>query len=80
MASAAIRASREYRAKWLQYAWDWVRKTDTNAFLEMPGSRTARLPDTRWYFANKPSPAVPTGVGDEEAIRKVWETNSDRAR
>ena len=41
-------------------------------FLEMPGSRTARSPDTQWYFANNPSPAVPTGMGDEEAIRKVW--------
>ncbi|HTL17862.1 MAG TPA: hypothetical protein VL793_11540, partial [Patescibacteria group bacterium] len=29
--------SSQYRAEWLQYAWDWVRKTDTNAFLEMPG-------------------------------------------
>jgi hypothetical protein len=38
----------------------------------MPGSRTATSPDTRWYFANNPSPAVPTGLGDEEAIRAVW--------
>jgi hypothetical protein len=61
-----------YRASWLQYAWDWVRKTDTNAFLEMPGSRTAVSPDTRWYFANNPGPAVPNGLGDEDAIRAVW--------
>ncbi len=61
-----------YRAGWLQYAWDWVRKADTNAYLEMPGSRTAVSPDTRWYFANNPSPAVPTGLGDEQAIRAVW--------
>jgi len=64
--------TRDYRAGWLQYAWTWVRKTDTNAFLEMPGSRTARSPDTQWYFANDPGPAVPTGMGDEQAIRKVW--------
>jgi hypothetical protein len=39
--------TREYRAKWLQYAWDWLRETDTNAHLQMPGSRTATSSDTR---------------------------------
>lgn len=63
---------KEYRAKWLQYAWDWVRKTDPNGYLEMPGSRTATSAETRWYFANDPSPAVPNGLGDEDAIRAVW--------
>ena len=70
--------SKEYRANWLQYAWDWVRKTDTNAFLEMPGSRTARSADTQWYFANNPSSAAPTGMGDEDAIRNVWTAASRR--
>jgi hypothetical protein len=64
--------TKDYRASWLQYAWDWVRKTDPNGYLEMPGSRTATSQETRWYFANNPSPAVPTGLGDEEAIRAVW--------
>jgi hypothetical protein len=63
---------RDYRAKWLVYAWDWVRKTDPTGYLEMPGSRTAVSPDTRWYFANNPSAAVPSGLGDEEAIRAIW--------
>jgi hypothetical protein len=63
---------KQYRAAWLQYAWDWVRKTDPNGYLEMPGSRTAVSPDSRWYFANNPSPAVPTGLGDEDGIRAVW--------
>ena len=39
--------TKEYRAKWLQYAWDWLRDTDTNAHLQMPGSRTATSSDTR---------------------------------
>jgi hypothetical protein len=64
--------NQQYRSNWLQYAWTWVRNADTNGWLEMPGSRTARSPDTRWYFANNPSPAVPTGLGDEAAIRAVW--------
>jgi hypothetical protein len=67
---------KEYRANWLKYAWNWVRNTDTNGWLEMPGSRTATSPDTRWYFANNPSPAVPTGLGDEDAIRTVWQRDS----
>ena len=71
---------REYRAQWLQYAWDWVRNTDTNGYLEMPGSRTAASPDTRWYFANNPSAAVPTGLGDEAAIRAVWMKDATRSR
>jgi len=64
--------SKEYRAKWLQYAWDWVRNTDTNGYLEMPGGRTASSAEMRWYFANNPSDACPTGRGDEPAIRAVW--------
>lgn len=68
--------NKQYRSNWLQYAWEWVRKTDPNGFLEMPGSRTATSPDTRWYFANNPSPAVPNGLGDEEAIRAIWAADS----
>jgi hypothetical protein len=63
---------RQYRSNWLQYAWNWVRNADTNGWLEMPGSRTAVSPDTQWYFANNPSPVVPTGLGDEAAICAVW--------
>jgi hypothetical protein len=66
--------SKEYRARWLRYAWDWVRATDPSGYLQMPGSRTLRSPQDgkRWYHANTPSPAVPDGLGDEEAIRAVW--------
>jgi hypothetical protein len=70
--------NQQYRSNWLQYAWIWVRNTDTNGWLEMPGSRTARSPDTRWYFANNPSAAVPTGLGDEAAIRAVWAADTEK--
>ena len=70
---------KDYRARWLQYAWNWVRNTDTNGWLEMPGSRTAVSPDTRWYFANNPSAAVPTGLGDEDAIRVIWTADSAKS-
>jgi hypothetical protein len=73
--------SRQYRTNWLHYAWDWVRKTDPNGHLQMPGSRTLRSPldNMRWYFANTPSPAVPNGFGDEDAIRTIWAADSKRA-
>jgi hypothetical protein len=66
--------SKQYRDRWLRYAWKWVRQTDPNGYLEMPGSRTMRSPlDHRpWYYANLPSAAVPDGLGDEEAIRAIW--------
>ena len=70
--------TKEYRAKWLQYAWDWLRDTDTNAHLQMPGSRTATSSDTRWYFANNKSDTVPNGSGDEAAIRAVWVNDTAR--
>jgi hypothetical protein len=65
---------RAYRGRWLRYAHDWVRNTDTNAFLQMPGSRTlaGAVGDVRWYHANRPSTATPTGFGDEDAIRDLW--------
>jgi hypothetical protein len=63
-----------YRADWLKYAWNWVRRTDPCAYLQMPGSRTMTSPldKKRWYYANASSLAVPEGLGDEEAIRALW--------
>jgi hypothetical protein len=70
--------SKQYRSDWLRYAWHWVRKTDPNGYLEMPGSRTMRSPlDHRsWYYANVPSAVVPEGLDDEEAIRAIWAADS----
>ena len=72
--------TKQYRRDWLRYAWDWVRKTDPNGHMQMPGSRTVRSPldNRRWYFANTPSPAVPDGLGDEEAIRAIWAADSKK--
>lgn len=71
----------EYRSHWLRYAWDWVRQTDPNGHLEMPGSRTmvSPLDGRRWYYANNRSAAVPEGLGDEEAIRDIWAADPPNA-
>lgn len=65
---------KEYRDKWLEYAWDWVRGTDPNGYFQMPGSRTLAAPvdGLRWYWANRPSQKVPTGFGQEDAIKRIW--------
>jgi hypothetical protein len=65
---------RDYRARWLRYARDWVRQTDPNGYLQMPGSRTlvSPLDGMRWYYANNRSATVPQGFGDEDAIRAIW--------
>lgn len=64
----------EYRSNWLAYASDWVRHTDPNGHVEMPGSRTmvSPLDKKRWYYANRPSSTVPDGLGDEDAIKAIW--------
>ena len=69
--------SKAYRSQWLRYAWDWVKKTDPDGYLEMPGSRTETSPLNyrRWYSANRPSAAVPDGLDDEDTIRAIWKSD-----
>ena len=70
--------SKDYRNTWLRYAWTWIGKHDPNGHLEMPGSRCLADPvirdgeKIRWYFANRPSRAVPHGFDQEDAIRSIW--------
>jgi hypothetical protein len=63
-----------YRTQWLHYAYDWLKKTDPNGHLEMPGGRqtTSPIDKKRWYYANNPGTAVPDGHGDEDTIRDIW--------
>jgi len=67
------------RNEWLRYAWKWVKETDPNGHLQMPGSRvmTPGTPDgPRWYWANTRSAACPNGFNTEETIRELWGTQS----
>ena len=72
----------DYRHKWLRYAYDWVRDTDPNGWLQMPAGRqtTSPLDGKRWYAANNPSDKVPDGHGDEDVIRDIWQTGRTSAR
>lgn len=63
------------RKEWLRYAWHWVKDTDPNGHLEMPGSRILS-PGNRegphWYWANTRSAACPGGFNTEETIQEIW--------
>jgi len=68
--------SEEYRNAWLKYARDWVRKNDSNGFLQMPVGRVVTPgkgePHTR-FRANPPSDVIPNGKNLEDAIKKLWQ-------
>lgn len=64
----------EARNAWLRYAWQWVREHDPNGWVQMPGGRTVAggVDGKFWYYANRPSAAVPDGFGQEDTIREIW--------
>lgn len=63
-----------YRNSWLQYAHDWIKKTDPDGHLEMPGSRMITCPNTSQgsYRANTKSAACPIGYAQEETIKTLF--------
>ncbi len=70
--------SEEYRNYWLEYAHDWIRKTDPVGHLQVPGFTTIAadpVGDIYRYRANMKSEACPTGFGQEETIKKIWSEN-----
>jgi hypothetical protein len=73
--------SENERNDWLRYAWKWVKETDPNGHLQMPGSRVLTgAPDgARWYWANTKSDACPTGSNTEEAIKSIWTADKPMA-
>jgi hypothetical protein len=69
-----------YRNEWLRYAWKWLKATDPDGFLQMPGGRMLSNGPVNpsdgskitWYFANSRSAASPGGFGQEETIKAIW--------
>jgi len=71
----------EYRDEWLKYAYNWLRETDPNGFLQMPVGRVVTIPArpgeprARIRFrANPPSERIPDGKDLEGAIKGLWES------
>lgn len=67
------------RNAWLYYGWDWIRQTDPAGYLQMPGMRPIWVNfsdhDQDYYYANQPSPSVPTGYNQEGTIAEIWSEN-----
>ncbi|MBQ8673762.1 MAG: hypothetical protein IJ511_06920 [Bacteroides sp.] len=63
-----------YRNQWLEYAYRWVKETDPNGHLEMPGCRMITCPNETEgnYRANTRSEACPLGYSQEETIKRLW--------
>ena len=63
-----------YRNQWLQYAYHWIKQTDANGHLEMPGNRmiTCSNESQGSYRANTKSAACPIGYSQEETIKTLW--------
>ena len=62
------------RNAWLKYARDWLRETDPNGHLQMPGCRmlSCRNETSGSYRANTKSPECPIGYAQEETIKGLW--------
>lgn len=61
-----------YRNEFLRYAHQWVRQTDPNGFLQMPGSRIVTGAETNRYRANAYGPGCRTGKAQETTIKEIW--------
>jgi hypothetical protein len=65
---------KEYRNKWLEYAYNWLKQTDPNGHLQMPVSRMISCPNDTFgsYRANTRSQSCPIGYSQEETIKRIW--------
>jgi len=63
-----------YRNEWLHYAWNWMKRTDKDGHIEMPGLRGICCPNqtNNLYKANTKSDACPNGYSQEETIKEIW--------
>ncbi len=59
-----IKQPEDYRNEWLEYAYDWVRKTDPNGYFQLPLRRFEH------YSASMNSPK---GMRQEQTIKKIWD-------
>ncbi|MHB1453062.1 MAG: hypothetical protein ACYCYM_03760 [Saccharofermentanales bacterium] len=64
----------DYRASWMNYAYQWIRGTDAAGYMCFTGSRPAyMIKDDKivWYYANSRDYGD-AYWGDEETIRSIW--------
>jgi len=64
-----IKQPENYRNEWLEYAYDWVRKTDPNGYFQLPLRRFEH------YSA---SMNAPKGMRQEKTIKGIWDRIGNR--
>lgn len=67
--------NKEYKDKWLRYAYNWLKENDQNAFLEMPGARVVTRGNGQpgiMCRAIAPSKECPYGMDIEQTIKDIW--------
>jgi 6-phosphogluconolactonase (cycloisomerase 2 family) len=66
--------SETYRNEWLKYAYRWIKETDPNGHLEMPGCRMITCPNesSGSYRANTQSENCPIGYSQEAVIKEIF--------
>ena len=64
----------DYRNEFIEYAWQWLRETDPNGHLQMPGCRMISCPNesSGSYRVNTRSEDCPIGYSQEETIKAIW--------
>jgi hypothetical protein len=62
------------RNAFIRYAHQWLKDTDPNGHLQMPGCRMITCPNetSGSYRANTRSDACPIGYSQEEVIKELW--------
>ena len=66
--------NREEQSAWLDYAYNWIRTTDPNGYLQMPVASMVTVGKAvkHRYKANILSTACPEGSGLELKIKELW--------
>jgi len=64
-----IKQPEDYRNEWLEYAYEWVRKTDPNGYFQLPLRRFEH------YSA---SMNAPKGMRQEKTIKGIWDRTGNR--
>lgn len=70
--------SENYRKQWLKYAYNWIRKNDSNGYLQMPVSRVVSICGGKGrdkYRANIYSQDNPNGLNVEQTIKELWKSH-----
>jgi hypothetical protein len=64
-----IKQPEDYRNEWLEYAYDWVRETDSNGYFQLPLRRFE-------HYSASMNPRK--GMRQEQTIKRIWDRSDKR--